>query len=516
MLDPAFYSHHPPDVRLIQTHISYVLLAGAEVYKLKKPVRFAFLDFSTLERRRHFCHEEVRLNRRLAPGVYLGVVSVCRAGDGYRLGPADATGAVEYAVHMRRLPAERCLDRLLDRGEVTEAMIDEIAARLAEFHRQADAGPAIAANGDPSIIAATIADDFAEMRRFHGDTISRADDATIQDWCRSFLHRHNRLLRQRQATGRIRDCHGDLHTEHICFADDLIVFDCIEFNPKFRHRDVASEIGFLAMDLDYHGHRELAVHLIARYAEYAGDPDLRTAVPFYQCYLAYIRGKVDSLKSAEEDIDRAEREAARRSARRHFALAYQYTWAPSPFLVVLGGLSGTGKSTVATALEERTGFVHANSDVIRKQLAGVPLLHRPTAAERATLYATEHSARTYTAMFARASTALGMGRGVILDATFQRHADRDAARGIAAEQGVPLLLVECQCADDEVRRRLGERSVRGDSPSDADWSVYLQQQARYEPFGPADGEHQLIVDAAQPVERSVAAIEERLRQLRDT
>jgi aminoglycoside phosphotransferase family enzyme len=239
-----------------------------------------------LERRRHFCHEEVRLNRRLAPHVYLGVVAICRAGATYRLGSEDDDAAVEYAVRMRRLPADRTLDQLLDRGEVSPAMIDQLARRLAEFHRRADAGPRVTANGDVAAIAAVLEDNYSGMRPFRGATIAAADDDAIQEFSRDFLRGQAPLFRRRQAQHRIRDCHGDLHSEHICFDGEPIIFDCIEFNPKFRHCDTASEIAFLVMDLDYHERPELARHLVSAYAVHADDPELPGLVPFYQCYRA--------------------------------------------------------------------------------------------------------------------------------------------------------------------------------------------------------------------------------------
>ena len=513
MLQPEFYPHRPPDVTLVQSHISYVFLAGDEVYKLKKPVRFSFLDFSTLPQRHHFCREEIRLNRRLAGDVYRGVVAICLDGDTYRLGAEDDPQAVEYAVHMRRLPADRMLDRLLDRHQVTPQMIDTIAARLADFHRSATTGPDIAANGDATAIWQVLEDTYVNARRFRGVTIAADDDDAIQAFARSFLRAHDRAFRQRQAAGRIRDCHGDLHTEHICYANGLIIFDCIEFNPRFRHCDVASEIAFLAMDLDYHDHPDYAAHLVARYSAHANDTDVERLVPFYQCYRAYVRGKVDSLKSIEEEVAAADREAARQSACRHFALAYRYTWAYSPSLVVIAGLSGTGKSTVAAALHTRTGFVHINSDIVRKRLAGVPPDTHVRGAYEEGLYSPDHSARTYRQMLAEAELRLAEGRGVILDATFQLRAGRDEARRIAKEQNVPLLFVECRCSEDAARRRLRERAAEGSSPSDADWNVYLEQRRRYEPFADSEEPHPLVIDTTPGLATSTRRIEAALRRL---
>ena len=508
MLRPDFYAHHPAEVTLVQSHISYVLLAGERVYKVKKPVRFTFLDFSTLERRRHFCHEEVRLNRRLAPDVYWGVLAVRPGDGGYRLTHAGDAAAVEYVVEMRRLPAERMLDRLLERNAVTPAMIDAIADRLAEFHRQADAGPTVTANADPAGVTAVLEDNYTNARQFRDVTISARDDDAIQRFSRSFLRTHAALFRQRQAQQRIRDGHGDLHSEHICCSDPLVIFDCIEFNPQFRYCDVASEMAFLAMDLDYHERSDLALQLIKRYAATAHDPDLPCLVPFYACYRAYVRGKVDSLKVLEPEVMAKDREAARDSARRHFALAYRYTWAYSPALVVIAGLSGTGKSEVAAALHARTSFVHINSDVVRKRLAGLPtdVPARPSAYD-AGIYTPEFSARTYQTMLEEAASSLAAGHGVILDATFQLRVGRDAARALAQQHGVPFLLVECRCEGAEVRRRLQRRIDHGRGPSDADWSVYVEQQQRFEAIAADEEADHLVLDTAAPATELAPRIE---------
>lgn len=510
MLRPEMYAHRPAGVELVQTHISYVFLAGDEVYKVKKPVRFSFLDFSTLERRRYFCHEEVRLNRRLAPDVYLGVVAICSQGSEYRLGSEGDAAAVEYAVRMRRLPADRTLDRLLEAGAVTPPMLDQLARRLVDFHRCADAGPAVTANGDIAAIAAVLDDNFTGMRPFRNVTIAAADDDVIQQFSHNFLRREEALFRRRQAQSRIRECHGDLHSEHICFDGEPVIFDCIEFNPKFRYCDVASEIAFVAMDLDYHERSDLAGHLITAYARCADDPELTRLAPFYQCYRAYVRGKVDSLTSAEEEVAAGERERARLGAQRHFALAYRYTWAYTPALVVIAGLSGTGKSAIAAALRARTGFIHLNSDVVRKRLAGLPPDARASVAYESALYSRAHSARTYATLMTEAAEHLARGAGVILDATFQRCADRNAARAVARQRNAPVLLVECRCSEDEVRRRLRQRRDAA-GPSDADWAVYLEQRRHYEPIAADEHADWLTLDTARSLPDVISVVERELR-----
>jgi uncharacterized protein len=512
MQRPAFFPHQPPEVTLVQTHISYVFLAGSEVYKVKKGVRFPFLDFSTLERRRFFCREEVRLNQRLAPKTYLGVVAIRRDDTGYRLTVEDDREALEYAVHMRRLPDDRILTALLDRDEVSPELIASLADLLAKFHAQARTGPDVTSGGDVQAVARLLEDNFSNARRFRDVTIAGADDDAIQSFSRRFLSTHEPLLRRRQREGRIRECHGDLHSEHVCCTEPVVIFDCIEFDPRLRNCDVAAEMAFLAMDLDFHGHAELAQRLVQRYSEVASDRELGTLVPFYACYRAYVRGLVDSLTAAEGEVAPADREAASRSAERRFALAYRYTWRQTRGLLVVGGLSGTGKSTLAEALRRRTGFEHIASDVVRKRLVGIPSRRRLAGDEAEKLYAPEMSARTYARMYDEASSVLRAGRGAIVDGTFQRRLDRQAARDLAHRHGVPLLIVECVCDDEEVRRRLSLRQRLGEDASDADWQVYLQQRRHREPIEAAEEGDVVRLDTRQSPEAGSRVIESVLRR----
>jgi len=511
MCRPDFYAHHAASVTLVQTHISYVFLAGEHVYKVKKPVRFSFLDFSTTERRRHCCHEEVRLNRRLAPDVYFGVLGICSDGSRYWLGSEDDAHAVEHAVHMRRLPAKQMLDQCLRDQRATPVLLDTIAHRLAEFHRTTGTSAEVTANGDPAAVWGVLEDNFAAARRFREDTIAARDDDAIQHFARRFLKRHDDLFRRRQAQQRIRDGHGDLRAEHICCADGVAIIDCVEFNPRFRYCDVASDIAFLAMDIEDLGYPEYAARLVDRYAEYAADAELHSLLPFYRCYRAYVRGKVDSLTSIEAEISAGARAAARCGAVRHFALAYRYTWAADPALVAISGLSGTGKSAVAAALHGRTGFTHLSSDILRKNLGGAAAAAAPRAYDGG-LYAPEMTRRTYRALLDEAAQHLTAGHGVILDATFQRREDREAVRTLGQQRGVPVLFIECHCNEAETHRRLDARAQRADSPSDADWAIYLEQRRRFADLGSDERADSVRLDTAGALAASVTRVEDELRR----
>jgi aminoglycoside phosphotransferase family enzyme len=324
----------PP--HLVQTHISWVVVADQDVYKLKKPVSLGFLDFSTLEKRLGACLREVELNRRLCHDVYLGVRAVCESGGQITLAPADegptaAAGdengtsqVLDYAVWMRRLPEDRMLDVLLERGEGTTAMMHAIADRLAVFHATAATGPGVDEHGTLDALLENANENFEQTRPFIGRTIDEPTWTAIRQATLGALHHQRALFEQRVADGRIRDGHGDLHASNICMTDPVAIFDCIEFNDRFRAGDVASEVAFLAMDLEHLGHPELAWAFVERYHVASGDQPPSLVLDWYLCYRAYVRGKVESMQLDEPEISEADHKHAEQEARRYFALAHRY------------------------------------------------------------------------------------------------------------------------------------------------------------------------------------------------
>jgi uncharacterized protein len=511
---PACYPYHPDRVEMVQTHISAVFLAGEEVYKLKKPVRFSFVDYSTLALRRRYCHEEVRLNHRLAPTVYLGVVPLLRVGNEYHLREVvnmHAATVVEYLVRMRRLPPERTLAALLASGQVTKMGIHALAKRLVHFHNTA-ATTGAARYGAPETVWRALADNFQDTASFVGHTISKQHYTRIQEFSQSFFREHQALMRQRIVQGRVREGHGDLRCDHVYFLDQGIsIIDCIEFSPRLRTCDVASELAFLVMDLELHGAPDLAAELLHAYVVQADDPDLFRLLPFYQCYRAYVRGKVESLKSQEPEIATEERDQARHQAQRSFRLAARYArGTPSPTLLVVCGRVGTGKSTVAQRLSEQTGFVAVNSDVIRKRLAGILPTARVEAAYDSGIYSQEFSQRTYTTLFAQTEEELRAGRGVIVDATCKRPEDRQALLAMGQRQQVPVLFLECRTSLAEVERRLRERARRGDSVSDATWELALREHDTFPTYDDLPAQCRVIIDTEHNIDEALEAVAERL------
>ena len=456
----------------------------------------------------------MRLNHRLAPTVYLGVVPLLRLGNEYHLREVvnmrDAT-IVEYLVRMRRLPPERTFAALLAAGQITSASIHALAKRLVHFHTTAATTDA-ALYGAPETVWRALADNFHETASFVGQTISKKQYARIQEFSQSFFREHQTLMQQRIEQDRVREGHGDLRCDHVYFLDQGIsIIDCIEFSPRLRTCDVASELAFLAMDLELHDAPDLAAELLHIYAVQANDPDLFRLLPFYQCYRAYVRGKVESLKSQEPEVAAEERERARQQAQRTFRLAARYARGTlHPALIIVCGRVGTGKSTVAQRLSEQTGFLPLNSDVIRKQLAGLLPTARVEAEYRSGVYSEEFSQRTYATLSAQAEEELGAGRGVIIDATCKRREDRHALLELAQRQQVPILFLECRADLAEVERRLREREQRGDSVSDATWELALREQEAFPPFDDIPERCHVIVDTEQNIDEVLEAVEDRL------
>ena len=474
--DPLLYPHGPATVEVRQTHISWIFLAGDFVYKLKKPVRFPFVDYSTRELRRRWCLAEVELNRRLAPSTYLGVALVRRSSGGsFELGAVDdlVGDAEDSLVVMRRLPEDEMLDRRLASGSAGTADLDRIAAKLAEFHaRSPERGNPY---GLPATIEKTVRANLSECAPFVGDTVPESRLAVLEDYVRSYFLQGSARLWSRVRQGRIRDGHGDLRAEHVCLSPHLEIFDCIEFSERLRSIDVASEIAFLAMDLDFLGHPLLADAFAASYAKASGDAEITELLPFYECYRAVVRGKVESLRSREAEVQPEGRRQARDLARRYFRIAARFAGGPrSPELIVVCGLSGSGKSTAARVLGDVTGFPVVSSDVVRKDLAGLPRFAHPDAETTRAVYGADFTRRTYETLGRQADELLRSGRGVVLDATFRDASHRRAVTAIGDARGVPVVFVECRVPEDRVRERLRSRS---DDVSDATEETYLRQRA---------------------------------------
>ena len=322
LIKPEAYDEEPGKIELMQTHISFVFLTKNFVYKVKKAVDFGFLDFTTLEKRRFFCEKELELNRRLCGDMYLEVVPINRSNVIKIKGEGET---VEYAVKMKRMPQEKMLNRLLEENKVDGKLIDGIAKIIAEFHSKAETNRRISEFGSLAIIETNWNENFEQTEGFVSKTISMEDFKLIRERIYDFMKRNESLFEKRMAEGRVRDCHGDIHSGNIFVVDRIYIFDAVEFNERFRYSDVASDIAFLAMDLEFRGRTDLSDFFVERYVEYSGDEELMRFLPFYKCYRAYVRGKVVSFKLEDPSINRAEKNAAMKEAKAYFKLASIYT-----------------------------------------------------------------------------------------------------------------------------------------------------------------------------------------------
>ncbi len=502
LLDPAAYPVVPAEVQLVQTHISYVFLAGEVVYKTKKPVDFGFIEQMSLETRERFCRAEVTLNRRLAPDVYLGVVPVLRRTDGrVVVEPADGQGEViEWAVKMRRLPDGRTLDRLIEAGEEPADILERLVAALVPFHTAAAVVP-----NDPSFAGAPAerawwAREYSEAAGFIGSTWEPDDAAATKAAIDATLEREAALLDERLADGRVIEGHGDLQAKHVYVLGpeprDLVVVDCIEFTEWFhlRYADVNNDVAFLSMDLEALGHEEMGDEFAGRYLAATADETFAVLHPMHRTTRAFVRGKVESIGAHAQEIAPAQRAALAASAARYFKLAAQYDRRRTgPAVIVMSGLSGTGKSLIGATLAARIGAAYVSSDATRKRLAGLDI----HASGNASLYTPEMTARVYEEMRHRAEEHLAHGRPVVLDATHATAAQRASALGVARAAGVPGVIIDLRLTDDAALARIVNRAANPLRTSDADTRVYREQVDHFERVTPAEGPV-LAFDSSQP------------------
>jgi hypothetical protein len=482
--DPGRYAWPVDQVQRIETHISTVLLAGEYALKLKKPLDLGFLNFVGLERRRHFCEEEIRLNSRLAPRIYLRRVPIAGSPEDPRI---DGEGApIEHAVLMRRFPENELMNRLLRQGRLPAEAVELLADTVADFHARIPSAGAESDHGSPGKVAGPLRDNFRQLAELSEAAPVRGELEALERWCEGRFELHTPLMRERRESGAVRECHGDLHLGNVAWHDgEVIVFDGIEFDPELRWIDTVNEIAFTVMDLDFLGASRLRHRFLDRYLERSGDYQGLKLLPLYAVYRALVRAKINGYQAVQGQDPRGGE-----SLREHVELAAAYTESRVPELAITCGLPGAGKSTRARMLVEQ-GFVRLRSDVERKRLFGLDPWARTDSGLFSGLYTPEATDGTYSRLLRLAEDVLQAGFSVVVDAAFPEAARRRPFRELARRLGCGFRILHIRADEATLRKRLRRRALKGGDPSEADEAVLDAQMSRAEP---PDGEEAPFVE----------------------
>ncbi len=501
LLSPTAYPGETGPITFKETHVSRLYFTSEHVYKIKKSVNLGFLDFTSLEKRYQYCCEEVRLNSRLCPATYLGVVEIRRSAKGIAI--ATTGKLIDYAVKMKRLPDDRMLDRLLTLNpEGLHKDLTRVAQRLARFHAEADIFRAPISLGEETV-RRNWTENFSQARTFSQNTLSDNALEILEDNVNTFLASSQPLLNHRQRDGFIRDGHGDLHAGNICLTDPVCIYDCIEFNDRFRIGDVVADMAFLLMDMDFRGHRSLAHFLWNVYTQafFPGD-GAEQILPFFKIYRAFVRAKINAILSSEPEVKTAQRHQAEKTSRQYFNLALGYLC--PRILILICGLMGVGKTTIARALNRSIGARHLRSDTVRKELAGRSQTVHLQENYGQGIYTEAMSRKTYKKLLDMTSQSLSNGESVIVDASFSSKVQRRRFFEEAERQDVPAFLIVLQCPTSTVLTRLANRQTEGLDASDGRADLYPRHAENFDPIEP--GPHSFEVDTLEDVDYNVQKI----------
>ncbi len=504
--NPALYDHPVTEFRVLETHISWVILTGDYAYKIKKPMDFGFLDFSTLARRKYFCEEELRLNQRLAEKLYLDVLPITGTDSEPQIG---GTGeAIEYAIRMRQFEQSQLLDARQERGQLEPELLTALARQTAEFHHRIPQVPADKPLGTPEAVYGAMQENFDQIRPLLDDAALLEQVDRLEAWTRSTFELNRPLIQQRRDQGYVRECHGDLHLANITvYEGEVTVFDCIEFSEPFRWIDVINDLAFLLMDLESRREQPLASLVLNTYLEFRGDFQGLALLPLYKAYRAMVRAKIALFTMGNPSLTQADRDGLLQRYRDYAALAESYSEIPSRFLLATTGLSASGKSVTSRALAMELGLIRLRSDVERKRLFGLGPLDQSKSTPKGNIYTDEATRQTYDTLAALAAQMLSYGQAVIVDAACLRQAERDQLAAVAESQGVPFALIDCEAPEKLRRQWIRERS--GDA-SEADESLLDEQKTWLEPLTELERTHTIHVHTEE--DHVAEALADRIRQ----
>jgi len=478
MLAVQVYDHPVSRIELIETHISWVILTGDYAYKIKKPVDFGFLDFSTLQLRRVCCEQEVLLNRRLAPEIYLDVVAITGTAD--RPSFCGEGEAIEYAVKMAQFPQSAQLDNMLAAGTLNADHMDAIARLVADFHQSVEVADAGMKYGDSDVVYQPVEENFIQINQHIDTTPYSSTLDTLKRWSQAEFSRLNKALAKRKHDGYIRECHGDMHLRNMLWLDGKpMAFDCIEFNAALRWIDVISEVAFLVMDLQDRQQQRLANRFLNSYLEISGDYSALSLLPFYLVYRAMVRAKVNALRLEQDNVSDEEKAQTRTAFESYLELAAGYTRKAEPKLIIMRGLSASGKSTVSRQLLDRLGAIRIRSDVERKRMFNATDSDPSANKIDSGIYSAKASEQTYARLAMLATTIIDAGYSVIVDAAFLKHEQREPFQRLAGVLDVPYIILEVTAPDDVLRSRIKQRK---NDVSDADLAVLEHQLSNWRPL----------------------------------
>ncbi|HHJ35346.1 MAG TPA: aminoglycoside phosphotransferase, partial [Gammaproteobacteria bacterium] len=493
---PACFNHPVDRIELIETHISWVILTGDFAYKIKKPVNFGFLDFSTLKKRHHYCLDELRLNRRLAPDIYLEVVTI----TGTTTNPVmEGKGeTVDYAVKMKQFPQSAQLDNMLAADGLDARHMDAIANMIADFHQHIDIADEAVSYGDKSFVIKPVEENFTQIK-LHIDTRPYASVlAELEGWNQTLFEELGDTFVQRKSDGFIRECHGDLHLRNMLWLNEHpLAFDCIEFNAELRWIDVISDLAFLVMDLQARQQHQLANHLLNRYLEITGNYPGLTVLPFYLAYRAMVRAKVSALRLEQEHINIQERELTQTAFVSYLKLAKRYTQRGKTRLIIMHGLSASGKSSVSQQLLDPIGAIRIRSDVERKRLFNTAPEDHAEDKMHSGLYSAESTRQTYARLIELARSIINAGFSVIVDATFLKQTQREPFQRLAENLNTTYLILDVIAPDDILRRRIINRKH---DISDAGIAVLEHQIKNRLPLHQKEADNVITVDSTKTLD----------------
>ncbi|HEY9801935.1 MAG TPA: AAA family ATPase [Leptolyngbyaceae cyanobacterium] len=499
MLQPGFYPHEVTEpIQLIQTHVSYVLITGKYAYKLKKPVNFGFLDFSTLEKRKHFCHEELRLNQRGAGELYLEVLPITLSGEQYILG---GTGeVVEYVVKMRQFPQEGLFSELFAQGKLTESHLEELGKVVAQYHAKTETNDYIRSFGEVPQVRAAFDENHEQTEKYIGGPQTQLQFDETKAYTEKFFADRQELFQHRMQNNYIRECHGDLHLRNIClWGDKILLFDCIEFNEPFRFVDTMFDVAYAVMDLEAQQRPDLSNAYLNTYLEQTGDWEGLEILPIYLIRQSYVRAKVTSFLLDDPSVPATVKEEASKTASVYYKLAWEYTKPKQGRLILMSGLSGSGKSTTAKFLARQFNAIHIRSDAVRKHLGGISLLERGDD----DLYTPEMTQKTYARLLNLGLILAKQGNTVILDAKYDQQNLREEAIAQAKQHQLPLQIVYCTAPLDVVEERLRKRT--GDI-ADATVDLLTAQLKQTEPFTNVELSYVITWDTTQPPQTQLGQV----------